>query len=76
MRVLVTGAATLDLPLRVLNLLEMQGTVVDRFVAERRGDMYYIRIDASALANGREPLVVEKLRAMVLVTDVLLEAGR
>jgi hypothetical protein len=67
MRLDVRGAASAELPLRVLNLLAQNGVVPERFSVERSGDDYELSVEACSVPGARAELILEKIRSMVLV---------
>ena len=70
MRLSVEGAGSPELPLRLLNLLAQHDTVVEHAVLTLEDDGYRIRLDTAPVAAARGELIVEKIRAMVLVRAV------
>lgn len=72
MRLSVRGAGSLELPLRIFNLLTQHGAAVERAVVERDGDGdgYRLLLDLGPVAAARSAAIVAKMRAMVLVADV------
>lgn len=76
MRLSVLGAASPELPLRVLNLLAQHGAVVDRALIELDDDSYRLLLDIRPMDAERGALVVEKIRAMVLVIAAEAVADR
>ena len=68
MQLIVHGAGVPELPLRLLNLLAQQGAIVERAALELVGGDYRIRLEIAPA--GRGALIVEKIRAMVLVAEV------
>ncbi|RYD59784.1 MAG: hypothetical protein EOP60_01345 [Sphingomonadales bacterium] len=67
MRLSVEGAASPELPLRLLNLLAQQGAVVEHAVLTLEEGGYRILLGIAPVAAERGALIVEKIRAMVLV---------
>lgn len=70
MRLSVRGAGSLELPLRIFNLLTQHGAAVERAVVERDGDGYRLLLDLGPGTAARRETIVAKMRAMVLVADV------
>lgn len=73
MRLSVLGAASPELPLRVLNLLAQHGAVVDRALIELDGDGYRLLLDIRPMDAERGAVVVEKIRAMILVVEAVVD---
>ena len=70
MRLSVEGVGSPELPLRLLNLLAQHGVVVVHAVMALDDDGYRIRLDMAPVTAARGELIVEKIRAMVLVRAV------
>lgn len=66
-RFLIRGVGSLDMPLRVLDLMSLQGATVYRAVIDKEGDDYCVLVEACAQ---RPQLMVEKIRGMILVSSV------
>lgn len=66
-RFLVTGAASPDLPLRVLNLFAQQDLAFDHVQVSRAEDAYRIAVEIADLPPARAEVMLHKMRAMVLV---------
>lgn len=64
---LIRGAGSLDMPLRVLDLMALQGAAVFRAAIQKDGDEYCVSVDACV---GRPQLILEKIRSMTLVSSV------
>lgn len=69
MRLSIRGEGSLDLPLRILNLFAQQGVACDQASFVLEAESYRILIDAPAPGE-RHELIVDKLRSMVLVSEV------
>ena len=67
MRLSVEGAGSPELPLRLLNLLAQNGALVEHAVLELQDGGYRIVLETMPVAAERGALIVEKIRAMVLV---------
>jgi hypothetical protein len=67
MRLSVEGAGSPELPLRLLNLLAQHGATLEHAVLKLDGDGYRIVLGTAPMAAERGALIVEKIRAMVLV---------
>jgi len=67
MQLTIKGAASAELPLRVLGLLAQHGVQVESAQIALDGEHYDVAISAVPLGCEREALIVEKLRSMVLV---------
>ena len=72
-RFTVEGAASPDLPLRILNLFAQQDLAYDRVAIARDADRYAISVDHHDLPAERADVILEKMRAMVLVDRAGLE---
>lgn len=68
----ITGIASPDLPLRVLNLFAQQDLTFDRVAIDRVADRYTIAVEHHALAPERAAIIAAKMQAMVLVDHVEL----
>ena len=66
-RFLIRGVGSLDMPLRVLDLMSLQGATVYRAAIEQEGDDYCVLVKACAQ---RPQLMIEKIRGMILVSSV------
>ncbi|MFS0773230.1 hypothetical protein [Sphingomonas sp. 1P08PE] len=71
-RFLVTGLASPDLPLRILNLFAQQAIVLDAVDIVRLDDIHRIRVTGELPAE-RAGIILEKIRMLVLVTDAVLD---
>ena len=71
---LVHGAATADLPLRILNMFAQQDIAVDSCEIMRANGGYRIHIAVGALQQQRAVVIVEKIRVMVLVAHAELSS--
>ena len=72
MRLIVQGEGSLELPMRLLNLLAQQGAVVTGAAITLIDGDYRVEVDACAK---RAELIAEKARAMVLVDSVELSGA-
>jgi hypothetical protein len=70
----VEGAGSPELPLRLLNLLAQHDAVVEHAVLELAEGVYRMRVDTAPIAAGRSALIIDKIRAMVLVGTAELVA--
>lgn len=68
MRLSVHGAGSPELPLRVLGLLAQHGATVEHAVLELGDDGYRLRLDTRPVVAERGALILDKIRAMVLVS--------
>ena len=66
-RYVVRGARDAQFPLRVFNLFAQQALLVDEFSVATDQDDYTIDITIDALSAASAAIILEKLRAMVLV---------
>lgn len=64
LQLLVRGAGSPDLPLRLLNLLVQQGAVVTKAEIELLDGDYHVSVYCN---SERSAIILEKIRAMVLV---------
>ncbi|MEC7819457.1 MAG: hypothetical protein VX454_12465 [Pseudomonadota bacterium] len=64
---LIRGVGSLDMPLRVLDLMTLQGATVYRAVIDKEGDDNCVLVETCAQ---RPQLMVEKIRGMILVSSV------
>jgi hypothetical protein len=67
----IRGAASSELLLRTLNLFAQHDLAPETLTAFREGDSYCIDIEIAGGTPARIELVVEKLRALVLVTEAV-----
>lgn len=70
-RFVVEGAASPDLPLRILNLFAQQAIVLDAVEVVREDDRHRIRL-AGDLPVDRARIILEKIRTLVLVDEAQL----
>ena len=76
MRLYVQGAGSPELPLRLLNLLAQHGAFPEHVTMDRDECGYTITVNTAPMTKERDTLIVEKVRAMVLVKNVVvLEDG-
>lgn len=68
----VQGEFTPQLPLRIFNLFAQQDILVTDFRAVLFGGNYIVTVDVADVREQRCELMVEKIRAMVLVESVQL----
>ena len=66
-RFVIRGAASLDMPLRVLNLFAQRDLPIVRATIERQHGEYVVAIEHHDLSTETAAVIVEKMRAMVLV---------
>ena len=66
-RFLIRGVGSLDMPLRVLDLMSLQGVTVYRTVIDKEGDDYCVLVETCAQ---RPQLMIEKIRGMILISSV------
>jgi len=71
-RFVVWGSASLDMPLRVLNVFAQQTLSITRATIERQNDEYVVEIEHRDLSTEKAGILVEKMRAMVLVSHAEL----
>ena len=72
---LVTGAASADLPLRILNLFAQQDLVCDQVTIMRDGDRYRLSVEHHGLPAEKASIIANKLAAMVLVDSVEMKTS-
>ena len=66
-RFLIRGVGSLDMPLRVLDRMSLQGVTVYRTVIDKEGEDYCVLVEACAQ---RPQLMIEKTGGMILVSSV------
>lgn len=66
----IVGAASAQLPLRVLNLFAQQDILPSRVLITCDADRCRLRIEEDMLDPARSTIVAEKMRAMALVSHV------
>ncbi|QQV75971.1 hypothetical protein H5J25_10245 [Sphingomonas aliaeris] len=74
-RYVVRGGRDAQFPLRVFNLFAQQALLVEEFRVTTDGDEYAIDITIDALSETGGAIILEKLRAMVLVDSAHCEIG-
>tara|TARA_R110000787_G_scaffold77895_7_gene170944 strand:- start:775 stop:1011 length:237 start_codon:yes stop_codon:yes gene_type:complete len=72
MRLYVQGTGSLEFPLRLLNLLAQQGAVVEHVTMDIADCGYGVLVNTIAMPPERNTLIVEKIRSMVLVSNVVV----
>ena len=72
MRLYVQGTDSPEFPLRLLNLLALQGAVVEHVTMDMADSGYDVLVNTIAMPPERNTLVVEKIRSMVLVSNVVV----
>jgi hypothetical protein len=70
-RFVVEGAASPDLPLRILNLFAQQAIVLDAVEVVRDNDIRHIGL-TSDVPEQRAFIILEKIRALIAVADAQL----
>ena len=70
----ITGAASADLPLRVLNLFARQGLLLDTVRVTRAGDRHAMTVRLGGLTPDAAAILAEKMRVMVQVESIALQA--
>jgi hypothetical protein len=70
-RFVVEGAASPDLPLRILNLFAQQAIVLDAVEVVRDNDIHHIGL-TSDVPEQRAFIILEKIRALIAVADAQL----
>lgn len=63
------SAAAPDAPLRILNLFAQQALACDSVSISRSEDSYAVAVIVSGLDRHRADILLEKMRAMVLVEE-------
>ena len=63
----IIGEASPALALRVLNLFAQQDLCFDRVVVERVADGFQMIVEARGLQLGTATIILEKMRAIILV---------
>jgi hypothetical protein len=66
-RFVIRGPASLDMPLRVLNLFAQRDLPIVRATIELQHGEYVVAIEHHDLSTETAAVIVEKMRAMVLV---------
>lgn len=70
----ITGVASPDLPLRVLNLFAQQDLAFERVTVARVADRYVLSIEHRELQPDKADIIAAKIGAFVLVDSVEMVA--
>lgn len=71
----IVGAVSPQLVPRILDMFAQRDLVVDRLVARRTGDRIAVSLTEATLTDHQAEIVVQRLRAMVLVEDAVRSAA-
>lgn len=72
-RFLATGLASPQLPLRVLNMFAQRDLTIEKLTLERYGKWFLLVLEQTGVNDSTAILIAEKLRAMIEVSEVVLE---
>lgn len=70
----ITGAASPDLPLRILNLFAQLDLAFERCAIDREGDRYIVAVEHHDLPPAKADIIAGKIAAMVLVESAELHS--
>ncbi len=73
-RFVARGAASPDLPLKILNLFAQQDLTIDCADIARDGDSFVISIEQRGLSTEKAAIILSKMQTMVLVESAGMHA--
>jgi len=69
----IVGLASPQLPLRVINMFAQRDMTVETLTLERHGEWLSLVLEQMSVSDVTAMLITEKLRAMVEVSEVVLD---